>query len=152
MKMMDRAGRLGRLFYLVSAPVISAALAIAMATCGSAPVAWATGPATTLVMDTIYRADGSPAQGTLVITWTAFTTSENKPVAAGTLSLAIATNGAISAQLAPNEGATPEGSYYKVVYKLSDGTTATEYWVVPAASPATVSGVRASVVPASVAA
>src|SRR5947209_6891229 len=60
--------------------------------------------------------------------------------------------GAISVNPAPNEGANPGGTYYKVVYQLSDGVAATEYWVVPAASPATVSGIRATIVPASIAA
>ena len=36
----------------------------------------ASGPATTSVTDTVYRADGTPAAGTLVIAWNAFTTPE----------------------------------------------------------------------------
>ena len=34
------------------------------------------GPATTQVKDTVYRADGSPAQGVLLISWGGFTTAE----------------------------------------------------------------------------
>ena len=134
-------GRLsGRLFYCL----VSVAIAVGMA--------HATGPSLTTINDVVYRADGQPAAGTLVISWTAFTTADNKPVAAGELSLTLGAQGALNIALAPNQGATPAGSYYKVVYKLSDGTTATEYWVVPAASPATVGNIRANVVPTQVAA
>ena len=34
------------------------------------------GVATTRVSDTVYRADGTPASGTLLISWPAFTTAE----------------------------------------------------------------------------
>lgn len=109
-------------------------------------------PALTTIADTIYRADGTPAAGQLVITWPAFTTAGNKAVAAGEKTLALGASGALSTQLAPNEGATPAGSYYKVVYKLTDGTTATEYWTVPITTPTTVGLIRATVVPSQVAA
>lgn len=38
--------------------------------------AYAAEPAKTVVSDTIYRADGSPASGTMMITWPAFVTAE----------------------------------------------------------------------------
>jgi hypothetical protein len=41
------------------------------------------GPALTSVVDTVYRADGSEAQGTLVITWPAFVSSTTVQVDAG---------------------------------------------------------------------
>ena len=47
-------------------------LTLALAT----PATWAAGPATTLVQDIVYRADGTPAQGTLLISWPAFITAE----------------------------------------------------------------------------
>src|SRR4051812_38647371 len=130
----------GRLFYCL----VSVGIAIGIAD--------ASGPALTTINDVVYRADGQPAAGTLVISWSAFTTANNSAVAAGELSLALGNQGALTASLAPNEGASPAGSYYKVVYKLSDGTTATEYWVVPAASPTTVGAIRARVVPSQTAA
>jgi len=130
----------GRIFYCL----VSVAIAVSMA--------HASGPALTTISDVVYRADGQPAAGTLVISWSAFTTANNSAVAAGELSLTLGNQGALTAALAPNEGAAPAGSYYKVVYKLSDGTTATEYWVVPAASPTTVGAIRARVVPSQTAA
>jgi hypothetical protein len=131
---------LERLFYCL----ISLVLAVS--------TAHAQGPALTTITDTIYRADGAPAAGQLVISWPAFTTAGNRAVAAGEKTLTLGANGALSTQLAPNEGATPAGSYYKVVYKLTDGTTATEYWTVPITTPTTVGLIRATVVPSQVAA
>lgn len=108
-------------------------------------------PATTIINDVVYRADGSPAAGQMLISWPAFVTSDGKPVAAGTMTIAISPGGNVSLALSPNEDATPSGTYYKVVLKLNDGTTSTEYWTVPKKSPVKVSEVRSQVMPASVA-
>ena len=72
-------------------------------------------PATTLVNDIVYRADGTPAGGTLLISWPAFTSADQKPVAAGTMSATIGSGGRVNLNLVPNQGATPTGTYYKVV-------------------------------------
>jgi trimeric autotransporter adhesin len=109
-------------------------------------------PQLTTINDVVYRGNGAPAQGSVVISWPAFSTADQRAVAAGEIALPIATGGVLSVNLAPNEGATPSGSYYKVVYKLSDGTTSTEYWVVPATSPTTIAAIRSSVVPRTMAA
>jgi hypothetical protein len=108
-------------------------------------------PAMTTINDVLYRADGRPARGTLLISWPAFTTADNKPVAAGTLDAALGTNGEVQIELAPNAGGNPAGTYYKVVLKLDDGTTNTEYWVVPASSPATIAAIRSRLAPSSMA-
>src|ERR1051326_5832889 len=110
-------------------------------------LARATGPQTTTVSDIVYRADSSPAEGTLVITWPAFASADNFAVAAGSMSLTIGAGGALTVALVPNAGATPAGTYYKVVYQLSDGTTSTEYWSVPSTSPTTIAAIRSVVVP-----
>src|SRR3954471_1201563 len=134
----------GRLFYCL---LISVLLAVR---------AHATGPALTTITDIVYRADGSPASGMAVITWPNFSTADNKAVAAGELHITIGPAGASAGQLtvalAPNAGSIPAGTYYKVVYKLDDGTTTTEYWVVPATGPTTIAAIRATVVPTQVAA
>jgi hypothetical protein len=111
----------------------------------------ATGPALTTMTDVVYRANGDPASGTIVITWPNFSTADNKAVAAGDLNITIGAGGAITVALAPNAGSTPAGTYYKVVYKLDDGTTSTEYWVVPATGPTTIAAIRATIVPTQVA-
>jgi len=135
----SRSGRLLAPFFILALLVL-----------GSRPLL--AGPAMTTVTDIVYRADGNPAAGTLLISWPAFSTSDGKPVAAGSMSLPIGVGGNVTLALAPNEGANPAGTYYKVVLKLDDGTTSTEYWTVPKKSPAKVSEVRTTVVPASVAA
>jgi len=100
------------------------------------------GPATTTVTDTVYLADGTPAQGTLIITWPAFVTAGGAEVAAGNTTATIAANGTFSVGLVPNAGATPAGVYYVVVYQIGPGEVKTEYWVVPTTSPANLATVR----------
>ncbi|HTW49304.1 MAG TPA: hypothetical protein VMD92_15230 [Acidobacteriaceae bacterium] len=106
---------------------------------------------TTTVQGTIYRADGTPASGTVLISWPAFTTAQNQAVAAGSLSTSIGANGFLSVNLTPNAGALPNGSYYTAVCHLSDGTVSQEYWVVPVAPTASVAAVRALLQPSTVA-
>ncbi|HEX4170953.1 MAG TPA: hypothetical protein VHY82_00575 [Acetobacteraceae bacterium] len=108
--------------------------------------------ATTTIQDTVYRADGTPASGTVVVSWPTFTTAAGKAVASGNTSAAIGPNGALSLTLAPNAGAIPTGSYYTAVLHLDDGTTSQQYWVVPvSATPVTLAAIENQVLPASVA-
>lgn len=102
----------------------------------------AQGPTLTTVADTVYRADGSPAAGTLLISWPAFTAAGGATVAAGNNHVTLGANGSFSAQLAPNVGATPAGTVYSVTYQLTDGTVKTENWSVGATTPETISQVR----------
>jgi hypothetical protein len=96
----------------------------------------------TSVVDTVYRADGTRAQGVLVITWPAFVGANGAAVAEGTTNVTLGTNGALNVSLAANAGANPPGIYYVVVYQLGPGEVRTEYWVVPTSSPATLAQVR----------
>ena len=77
----------------------------------------------------------------MLISWPSFQTAEGDAVAAGNLAVAIGPGGAFSAQLVPNLGASPAGTYYVVVFQLDDGTVRTEYWAVPATSPTTIAAV-----------
>ncbi len=106
---------------------------------------------TTTVEGTVYRADGSLASGTLLVSWPAFSTVANQAIAAGQVSATIGTDGYVSLNLAPNSGAYPAGTYYTAVYHLSDGTVNREYWMVPAVSTTAISSVRAQLAPATVA-
>jgi len=108
----------------------------------SAVALLAQGPSTTTITGIVYRADGTAAGGTLLISWPAFTTSGGQAVAAGSKSVQLATAGALSVALAPNAGATPANMVYTVVYQLDDGTVKTEYWSVPTTSPTTIANVR----------
>jgi hypothetical protein len=100
------------------------------------------GPTLTSVVDTVYMANGSAAQGILVITWPAFVTSTGSAVASGALDVTLGANGALNVALTPNAEATPANVYYTVVYQLGPGEVRTEYWVVPTSSPATLAQVR----------
>jgi hypothetical protein len=103
---------------------------------------------TTTVQGTVYLANGNPATGTLVISWPAFTTAAGQLITADSMTVTVAPDGFASVDLAPNQGATPAGEYYTATYYLSDGTTNTEYWVVPAAAQATLGAIQAQVMPA----
>jgi hypothetical protein len=113
-----------------------------------AAVAFAQAVGTTTVQGTVYLANGQPGAGTLIVSWPAFTTAAGQAIAADSTTVAIAADGFVSVNLAPNQGATPAGEYYTAVYYMSDGTVNTEYWVVPAAAQASLAQVRAQVMPA----
>lgn len=111
-----------------------------------------TGPSLTTVNDVVYRADGTPAQGTMTITWPAFTTAGGSAVGAGSMTVNIGPGGALKLSLAPNAGAAPAGTFYKVVTKDLTGVTATEYWVVPAVASTTLAVIRTQMMPPNIAA
>ncbi len=135
------AGRrpIGRLFYWLLALVMISGFGLA--TGGAEPVPQ-TGPATTTIADTVYLADGTTAQGTLIITWPAFVTASGAAVAGGATNTTLGTNGALSVALVPNAGATPANVYYTVVYQIGPGEVKTEYWLVPTTSPVNLAAVR----------
>ena len=118
------AGRrpLGRLYYWAMIGLVAAGMRLPAA----AVPAPQSGPATTTVADTVFLADGSTAQGALIISWPAFLTSGGTAVAAGTTNVTLGANGALSVPLVPNVGATPAGSYYSVVYQLGPAVAARE--------------------------
>ena len=107
---------------------------------------------TTTVSDTVYSADGSPAEGSLLISWPQFTTMSGASIAAGSTTVTLSSGGGLSVTLAPNAGSNPIGSYYTVLYHLNDGTLTRENWVVPVSSTAVnLAAVRSTVLPISVA-
>ncbi len=107
---------------------------------------------TTTVQGTLYRADGGVAKGTLLLSWPTFTTASNEAVASGSKTVVIGSDGWVSVALVSNYGASPDGTYYTAVLHLSDGTTSTEYWLVPTTTTANIGGVRTQVMPAYIAA
>ena len=127
-------------FPMVAKVVISLALVLLIALTLSTK-SQAQGPALTTISDTVYRADGTAASGTVLISWPSFQTAEGDAVAAGNLNVTIGPLGAFTAQLVPNVGASPAETYYIVVFQLDDGTVRTEYWAVPATSPTTIAAV-----------
>ena len=61
--------------------------------------------ATTTVTDTIYRADGTTAAGTVLVTWPAFSSATEQTVSSGSTSATIVAGRVLTVQLAPNAGA-----------------------------------------------
>jgi hypothetical protein len=102
---------------------------------------------TTTVQGTVYLANGQAGTGTLVVSWPSFTTASGQVVAADSMTLAIAPDGFVSVNLAANQGTTPAGLYYTAIFYLSDGSVNTQYWVVPAATSATLAQVQARLMP-----
>ncbi len=113
-----------------------------------AGVARAQAVTTTTVQGTVYLASGQVGAGTVNVSWPTFTTANGLSIAAGHMMVTIAPDGYLSVNLAPNLGATPAGLYYTAVYQMSDGTTSTQYWVVPAAAQATLAQVQSQLMPA----
>lgn len=106
---------------------------------------------TTTVQGTVFRADGTAATGTLIVSWPSFATATNQAVAAGSVTAMIGQDGFVSLKLAPNQGAYPAGTYYTAVYHLNDGSVNKEYWVVPTAATAAIASIRAQLAPATIA-
>ncbi len=104
------------------------------------------------INDTVYRADGTPAQGTVLLSWPSFTTAAGQTVTPGSLLVKLDDNGGFNASLAPNTGAIPAGTYYRAIFKLDDGTNETEFWVVPNTQSTTIGAIRSKLVPANQAA
>jgi hypothetical protein len=98
----------------------------------------------TQIRDTITNADGTPFNGTVVITWNGYSTTLTGSISPLSTSARIYT-GALSVLLVPTTTAA-SGSYYQVVYSSSDGTVMwTETWQVPPSTTAlTVAAVRVS--------
>jgi hypothetical protein len=75
-------------------------------------------PPTTTVADTVYRADGTAASGSVVILWPPFTTAAGAQIAGGFTTTTLGSGGALSVNLVSNVGASPAGSFFTAVYQL----------------------------------
>ncbi len=98
----------------------------------------------TQIQDTVYNPNGTPFNGTVVITWTGSSTpTGGNPTPYGT-SVKIY-NGALSVLLVPSTNTVPAVSYV-AVFNSSDGLISwSETWnVPPSATPVTLSEVRQS--------
>ena len=102
---------------------------------------WAAPPLST-VRDTIYRANGSPFTGKIIIDWRSFEASDTSFIAKNQLELQI-TDGFLNARLVPTTTAAGP-AYYRVRYFSSNGTLEfSEAWAVPASTePLRVRNVR----------
>ena len=100
-------------------------------------------PSLTRVRDTLYRADGMPLTGVVIISWPAFTASDGSTIAANSMNVPV-TNGNFRADLIPTTNAQPPATY--AVRIVSDGKDQTlETWSVPpSAGPLTIQAVLIS--------
>ncbi len=131
-------------------PNLIVVVLVALGLLGMTPakMAHAQAMSTTTVQGTLYMANGQTGSGTLQVSWPSFTAAGGQAVVAGNTTVAVGSDGFVSVNLTPNVGATPAGLYYTAVFYLSNGTTTTQYWVVPAAAQATLAQVQSQVMPA----
>ncbi len=107
-------------------------------------VGWAD-PALTTVQDTLYKADGTPFSGFVLIEWKSFESSDSSNIATSNLTVPIV-NGILSVQLAANTG----GSSYAVHYVSDTKAQFWEIWVVPVSvAPVGLGDVRVAAAPSS---
>ena len=121
--MMPTSHRLTGRFFAVLLSLIFTSLTLWDAVAGAAPTdPKHNTPAPTLcqVSDTVFRADGTPAQGTVLLSWPSFTTAGGQAVTPGSLLVTLDSSGGFNACLAPNTGASPVGTYYRAIFKLDD--------------------------------
>ncbi|MBI3665017.1 MAG: hypothetical protein HY236_02135 [Acidobacteria bacterium] len=90
----------------------------------------AEGITTTIIQDTLYNADGSPASGQITVSWKGFTAADGSAVAGNSLTVRVV-NGVLRVALVPNRNASPDGGSYTVNYLLDGKTSYMETWVVP---------------------
>lgn len=101
---------------------------------------WAA-PQLTTIQDMIYKADGTPFNGFLQITWNSFQAADSSNIATQSLTVPV-TNGVLTVQLVPTVNAQPSADY-TVFYNSNGVVQYQETWVVPASSlPLPVSAVR----------
>lgn len=93
------------------------------------------------ITDTITMADGSAANGLVVITLASGAQSSSVTYAATRKRITV-TAGAFSVSLPANSTLTPAGTLYRVDYYLQGGTAQTEFWNIPTGGPYTIRDVR----------
>lgn len=98
--------------------------------------------ALTTIQDTYYNADGTTANGSLLIAWPTFVGSDGHTVQASSLTYTV-TNGVLNINLEPTDQAEPSGVVYTVTYSIVGGPHGREYWAVPTfSSPVNLNAVR----------
>ena len=103
---------------------------LAAAACWMA-IGWAAPPLTT-IQDVLYKADGTPFNGTLMIEWRSFEAADASTIATHSLTVPIV-NGVLRVQLVPTTNASP-GTYYAVRYNSDGKIRFQETWSVPPSS------------------
>ena len=86
-------------------------------------------PLLTTVDDMLYKADGSPFQGVLMINWRSFEGPETSNIPTNSLTVQVR-DGRLYTKLAPTTTA-PTAAYYSVRYVTAGSVQFTELWSVP---------------------
>jgi hypothetical protein len=100
---------------------------IALWTCLAAAVTAA--PQLTTIQDTLYRADGTPFSGFLLIEWNTFQAGDSSNIATQSTTVPVI-DGVLRVQLVPTTTATG-GAYYTVKYHSNGKVQYQETWAVP---------------------
>lgn len=123
---------LGRLFLLLAVLATGARL-------------WAQQPSLTTIRDTVYRADGKPFNGLVLIEWKSFQTNTNSTVGAQGTTVQVV-NGNLYVRLTPTT--TANNAYYLVRYNSDGQFQFSEIWSVPSSAAALrLRDVRATLLP-----
>lgn len=100
-------------------------------------------PTLTTIQDTLYKADGTPFNGLLIISWNSFQADNQANIVSQSLTVRVV-NGYFRVQLAPTADANPPSSY-TVTYNSDGKIQFQETWVVgPSSTPVTIADVRVS--------
>lgn len=101
---------------------------------------WAAPPLTT-IQDVLYKADGTPFNGMLLIEWRSFEAVDTSNIATHSLTVPIV-NGVLRVQLVPTTNASA-GAYYAVKYNSDGKIQFQETWgVAPSSTPLRLRDVR----------
>ena len=103
-------------------------------------------PSLTTIQDTLYKADGTPFNGLLIISWNSFESANLADIVSQSLTVKVV-GGNFRVQLVPTTVSNPP-TYYTVKYNSDGKIQFQETWVVGAAdTPLRIRDVRASVSP-----
>jgi hypothetical protein len=101
-------------------------LAAALAGCALAA------PPLTTIQDVLYKADGTPFNGTLTIGWSSFQASDNSAIVTQSTTVKVVA-GNLHVQLVPTTSGTP-AVYYTVTYNSDGRVQFQETWSVPSSA------------------
>ena len=101
-------------------------------------------PLLTTIQDVLYKADGTPFNGVLIISWNSFQGADNSAIAAQSTTSKVV-NGNLRVQLVPTTTSHPPTSY-TVTYNSDGRVQFSETWTVPSSNlPVRVRDVRTAV-------